>query len=448
MTLLRRLSLRFVVIAVITALASLWFGGMIARHALRDALCAVAVPITRNNCDLERAAWSFQGPGDMRAYAYDPEGRTSNPQAPPIDRALLRELPSAPGESAWDARMLGRRGRMLLRVAADGPCAILQAEFTPISIAPALRWRIAMAVLGTILLAVALWLVWIARPLERRARQLGRAAAKLDDLARTPLARADDEFDGVLGSLRAADARIREDGELLERRARALERHLSEVAHDVRTPLLALQLAVEQAADLSFGLSADAPALRDLLGSALRDCVYLADLTENLRMQSLLDEGWAPVLAPTDLGAALERICLRAASLGRRRDVEVGVARPDEPVTVRCDAIAFERAVSNLLDNAVAYADPGGHVAATISVDATAFELRILDDGPGIAEAQLAELTARRFRCDEARGRDPRGSGLGLFITAEICARFGWQLRFSAAHPRGLLVSIRGPLAR
>jgi signal transduction histidine kinase len=443
MTLLRRLSLRFVVIAVITALVSLGIGGVIARHALRDALTAVALPLTQKNCNRDLAAWSFVGPGDMRAYAYGPDGRSLNPRAPPLDRALLRELPANVGESTWDAWMLGRRGRMLLRVSAQGPCAILLAEFTPLAIEPALRWRIGGAVLVTILLALALWLVWIARPLERRARQLGQAAAKLDDLARVPVAQAGDELDGVLGSLMAADARIREDGELLARRSRALERHLSEVAHDVRTPLLALQLAVEQAADLS----AD-PTVRELLGSALRDSVYLADLTENLRMQSLLDEGWAPALAPTDLGAALERICLRAASLGRRHGIEVGIARPDEPVTVRCDAIAFERAVSNLLDNAVAYADPGGHVAATISADATTFELIILDDGPGIAEHQLAELTARRFRCDEARSRDPRGSGLGLFITAEICARLGWQLAFSAALPRGLRVAIRGPLAR
>jgi signal transduction histidine kinase len=446
MTLLRRLSLRFVVIAVITALVSLGIGGVIARHALRDSLAAVALPLTQKNCSRDLSAWSFVGPGDMRAYAYASDGRSLNPRAPPLDRALLRELPANIGESAWNAWMLGRlgsRSRMLLRVSAQGPCAILQADFTPISIAPTLRWRIGGAVLVAILLAVALWLIWIARPLERRARQLGQAAAKLDDLARVPVARAGDELDSVLGSLMAADARIRQDGELLARRSRALERHLSEVAHDVRTPLLALQLAVEQAADLS----AD-PTVRELLGSALRDSVYLADLTENLRMQSLLDEGWAPALAPTDLGAALERICLRAASLGRRHGIEVGFARPDEPVTVRCDAIAFERAVSNLLDNAVAYADPGGHVAATIAADATAFELIILDDGPGIAEHQLAELTARRFRCDEARGRDPRGSGLGLFITAEICARLGWQLAFSAALPRGLRVAIRGPLAR
>jgi signal transduction histidine kinase len=444
MTLLRRLSLRFVLIAVITALVSLGIGGALARRALREALSAVALPLAQKNCDHERAAWSFEGPGDMRAYAYDPGGRSLNPRAPPLDRALLRELQAKIGDSAWAAWMPSGHGRMLLRVSERGPCAILQAEFTPLSIDPALRWRIGGAVLISILLAVALWLVWIARPLERRARQLGQAAAKLDDLARIPVARAGgDELDGVLGSLMAADARIRQDGELLARRARALERHLSEVAHDVRTPLLALQLAVEQAADLS----AD-PIVRDLLGSALRDSVYLAGLTENLRMQSLLDEGWVPALAPTELGAALERVCLRAASLGRRHSIEVGFARPDEPVTVRCDAIAFERAVSNILDNAVAYADPGGHVAATLSADAADFELRILDDGPGIVEHQLAELTSRRFRCDEARGRDPRGSGLGLYITAEICARFGWQLAFSAAHPHGLRVTIRGPLAR
>ena len=97
-----------------------------------------------------------------------------------------------------------------------------------------------------------------------------------------------------------------------------------------------------------------------------------------------------------------------------------------------------------MVDNAVAHGEPGGHVALLLAAQGDGFEIVVLDDGPGIAEEQLARLSERGFRADEARQRDARGSGLGLSITAELCARSGFSLRFETVVPRGLRVVIAG----
>ena len=70
----------------------------------------------------------------------------------------------------------------------------------------------------------------------------------------------------------------------------------------------------------------------------------------------------------------------------------------------------------------------------------------ISDDGPGVPPAELPRLAERTFRSDEARKRDPRGGGLGLAITNEICQRAGWTLTFEPVEPRGLGVRIEGTL--
>jgi len=113
---------------------------------------------------------------------------------------------------------------------------------------------------------------------------------------------------------------------------------------------------------------------------------------------------------------------------------------------VRCNPVAVEQALANVVDNAVAYVDPRGHVAVILEADedGSGFCFEVRDDGPGVPPAELPRLGQPTFRSDEARCRDPRGSGLGLAITSELCARLGWQLAFDSLRPQGLLVSIRG----
>jgi signal transduction histidine kinase len=405
------------------------------------------IEASRPACERAPETFSYRRLGDFRAFAYDPATRTSrNPTAPPFDAELAAEATTL-GVPVVRANLgsLGA-GRMVLRLAEKGPCGLAQGSWTGrigvAEILPGMLWGLA----GTVLMTVAAAIFLIVLPLGRRTRRLREAAARLGTLEPgqpEELSRGD-ELDAALGILVNADNRIRADAKKLDERSHALERHLGDVAHDLRSPLLGLQLSVEQAAD-----EVELDQIRELLTGALESCVYLASLVENLRFKSLLAEGWRPdTTEPFDLGSALERVCSRAASLGRRRGISIDFAVPDEAVELAMDSLPFERVLGSLVDNAVAYIEKGGHVAVTLAERGGSFEVTVLDDGPGVPPVELHRLGSRAYRSDEGRRRDPKGSGLGLSIAVALCERCGWSLSFELVEPRGLRALLRGAASR
>ena len=80
------------------------------------------------------------------------------------------------------------------------------------------------------------------------------------------------------------------------------------------------------------------------------------------------------------------------------------------------DHTLLEQALGNLVDNAVRYNRPGGHVAVLVDRRGDDFVLSVEDDGPGVSGGDLARLTMRWFRGSDARTRRHGGKGLGLAI--------------------------------
>jgi signal transduction histidine kinase len=452
----RGLTKRILLGSILCGLLGLLVSHLLIRRSAREAVTAGLVPYIHHSieagelahCERDPSTWSVRLPRGLRVDAYDSSTLAStNPQAPPLDRALYERLlggePSPlrfypfPGEQA---------GAMLLRAAPDGPCSLLQVTFPPHAGARRrFSYLIVAGVLIVMALATALGFVAVVRPVAQRIGRI-RAAAGLVG-APSGYASASDGVRDELGELSVvldqAHARIRGDAERLEQRHQALERHLAEVAHDLRTPISSLQIALEQAD----GMAKDAE-LRDLIRSSLTDVVYLAGLTDNLRMATQLREGWDPAEGdPTaDLADTVERAAGRARFFAKNRGISLESSRPDEGVPVRCHPIAAEQIVTNLVFNAIAYGDVGGHVAVLLETHAARFVLSVIDDGPGVPPAELPRLTERTFRADEARQRDPSGSGLGLAITREICERCGFSLTVAPQEPRGLRVRIEGPV--
>jgi len=114
---------------------------------------------------------------------------------------------------------------------------------------------------------------------------------------------------------------------------------------------------------------------------------------------------------------------------------------------VTADTTLLEQAVSNLVYNAVRHNRAGGHVAVILDQDgAQRFRLRVIDDGPGIAEAELKRLTERGYRGDEARTRAPSGQGLGLSIVQRVALLHDLTLTLRRSEYGGLAASLAGPL--
>ncbi|KIF03757.1 hypothetical protein PL81_22490 [Streptomyces sp. RSD-27] len=113
------------------------------------------------------------------------------------------------------------------------------------------------------------------------------------------------------------------------------------------------------------------------------------------------------------------------------------------PVPAYGDAARLERALANLVDNALRYAR-GGVVVRALARDGWAV-LEVADDGPGIPEADRARIFERFVRLDADRGRASGGTGLGLAIVHEIARAHGGDVRALAAPGGGALLELRIP---
>jgi signal transduction histidine kinase len=91
-------------------------------------------------------------------------------------------------------------------------------------------------------------------------------------------------------------------------------------------------------------------------------------------------------------------------------------------------------------------ARPEYHVAVLLDEEAPGFRLRVVDDGPGVPDGELARLVERRRRGDEARQRHPHGLGLGLHTARGVAERHGFRLELRRSEHGGLEATLSGPL--
>jgi len=453
----RGLRTRIVFGSILCGILGLLVPWMLIRRTAREAVQADLVPYIKRTLDgaelqrCERAPeqWSLELPRDMRLDAYDGETLESrNPASPPLDDTLYHRLQGGEPNPVRLSRFGGEHvAGLLIRAAPGGPCSLVQVTWPPHTFRRRRPFYLLLGgALGVIAAAAALGVLFVVQPLTRRIARLRKAAGAVGshDAYVSAADPASDELGELSSNLDRAHARIRTDAAQLEERQRALERYLGDIAHDLKTPISSLQIALEQAASKQIGGETD-----ELLRSALRDVVYLDALTTNLRIACQLREGWNPAEGdPTiEIGDTVERVVARARYFAKNRGISVEAARPDVAVYARCHPTAAEQAITNLVENAIAYGDQGGHIAVVLEThDAgKSFTLVVADDGPGVLPAELPHLGERTFRSDEARQRDPSGSGLGLAIASEICGRCGWKLAFERQQPRGLKVEIAGP---
>lgn len=401
-------------------------------------------------CKNEPARWKQEEAG-FQMYAYDDvNGTSANPNAWPLDPKLfdtVKRGQNGAGRYFW---LNGQRGgAMVLRAAETGPCSLVQVTW---KLDPRLRAQIMWTffVSGFLSLAVAIGVTALIsiRPLLRRLSIAAKAAKNVGNpntYRSVPDARGD-AIAQLFSALDGAHERIVKDEKELVRSQNAVLEYLSNVAHDLRTPIGSLHLALEELGALNPGTDTSNRAILQL---ALDEVTYLGALTVNLHLACQLREGVDPLQGSrAELGGIVDRVVARNALLGRQRTIEVSGGRPDDGIWVQCVPSMAEQVVSNLVRNAVVHGEPGGNVAVMLTSPTPGrFELMVLDDGPGVAPDELPRLDERHFRGARTRKGDVEGSGLGLAIVGEICHRAGWRVTFEQQEPRGLKVIIRGEIS-
>ncbi|HVV86366.1 MAG TPA: HAMP domain-containing sensor histidine kinase [Kofleriaceae bacterium] len=426
-------------------------------------------PTARARCEAEPASYGRFGPPrpppgqdagpaphlpppfpPARMYVYDEAMHAADPQAPPFPARLARRLGSD-GVAAKHGVWPGSDVHVLVRTPwGTGACAYVLGVGTTgpgfrAAILPASRWWLlpALAVIVVVLLAV-----WpLVRRLHRLTRAVERSAA--DGFAQPiPVEGKDiagkDEVAHLARAFAAAGAEVQAQLAAKDQRERALRDFLSNTTHDVMIPLTVLQAHLATLRDLD---RAGQPIDHDALTSAMDEAHYIASLLHNLGAAAKLDAG-APALHRTKvpLDRLIERICARHRPIARQLEVTLDVALPEPPLACDGDVTLLEQLVSNVVYNAIRHNRKGGHVAIILEpLAGELFRLRVLDDGPGVPDAELARVSQRGYRGDAARGRATAGQGLGLHIAHRVATAHDMQLTLGPSEFGGLQVDLVGP---
>jgi len=254
-----------------------------------------------------------------------------------------------------------------------------------------------------------------------------------------------DEIDELALAFRDLTARVRAQVEELER-ADAVRRELVvNVSHDLRTPLTALQGALEASADAARAGRRDEA--DRLLDTARRNAERLGGLIESLFDLARLD-GSAPALRSEPFPAAelVHDVVAKFADRARQRGVTLHVAPPGRLPLLSADVGQVERALSNLLDNALRHTPSGGRVDVRVDVAADRLRIAVDDSGEGIPASHLARVFDRFHQVAPERGG--HGAGLGLAIARRIVELHRGEIHLRSELGRGTLVTIELPLAR
>jgi two-component system sensor histidine kinase BaeS len=228
----------------------------------------------------------------------------------------------------------------------------------------------------------------------------------------------------------------------LENDERMRQQWISDIAHELRTPLAILGGEVEALKDGIRKVN------RDTLDSLHAEVRHLNKIINDLHELSLADAGMLfikkePVDCVQVLNATLRLFRLRFDQ--KQITVENRLENQD-PITVMGDADRLQQIFSNLIENTLRYADFQGTLKIDHERSANRMKLFFEDSGPGVPAASLAKLFDRLYRVDKSRSRKQGGSGLGLSICKSIVNALGGEIRAANAASGGLRIEIEFPL--
>ena len=223
------------------------------------------------------------------------------------------------------------------------------------------------------------------------------------------------------------------------------------VSHELKTPLAGLSLL---AGTLKHALREDPEQAAVFVDHLSAEIGRLTDLANDLLTLSRLEEPGSEVenaFALTDLARLARETAGELLPLAQAKHQELTVDAPaDAPVVG--DEIALCTLIRNLLDNAIRYTEPGGHIAVRVRVDTdpsgrTWAVLAVQDDGFGIPEADRSRIFERFYRVDKARSRQTGGTGLGLSIVRHVAERHGGKVEVVSTLGSGSTFTVRIPAA-
>ena len=220
---------------------------------------------------------------------------------------------------------------------------------------------------------------------------------------------------------------------------------VANISHELKTPIGAIGLLAE-AADSA---ADDPDAVHMFLAKLTKETGRLNELVSQIIALSRLQSD-DPMMTATEvvISQVVDSAVSRCRQLALAGDIAVSVQTQPGLIVVG-DPEELETAVTNLVQNAIAYSEPGARVAVTSGVDSDGMvAVRVSDNGIGISQGDQKRIFERFFRADADRSRASGGTGLGLSIVKHVAVAHGGEVTVWSRAGQGSTFTLRLPIRK
>ncbi|MCR4694799.1 MAG: cell wall metabolism sensor histidine kinase WalK [Pseudobutyrivibrio sp.] len=218
---------------------------------------------------------------------------------------------------------------------------------------------------------------------------------------------------------------------------------VSNVSHELKTPLASMKVLAD-----SINGADEVPVemykefMGDIGNEIDRETQIINDLLSLVRMDK---SGASLTITAVNINELTEHILKRLQPIAEKSDIDV-VFESFRPVIAEVDEVKFSLVITNLVENAIKYNNPGGWVHITLNSDHQFCYIKVEDNGLGIPEEALPHVFERFYRADKSHSREIGGTGLGLAITKSAIAMHNGDIKVHSTLGEGTVFDVRVPL--
>ena len=293
-------------------------------------------------------------------------------------------------------------------------------------------------ILFMIFVGISLFLIygfWLTRQMGKISRGIG--AVSLRTYQKLP---EKGLFNGIYAELNQMDTEIRQSDQLKNETERARQEWIANITHDLKTPLSPVKGYAEL---LACGTASDSQTVQEYGSIILKNVDHVEKLINDLKLTYQLESGAVPFHPKqVQLVRYLKELVIEIANdpAFSNRSIEFACDLPE--ITAVIDPDLFQRAVCNLVVNALVHNPPDTTVAVSVSEDKEkGVCLSIRDNGVGISETEQEKLFTRYYRGTNTKEKS-EGSGLGLAIAKQIVVLHNGEISVKSEPGAGTVFSI------
>lgn len=307
---------------------------------------------------------------------------------------------------------------------------------------------LAVILLFAIISALLIFAV-LTNPLRKLAQQMDNFQQQELHLhtsaTQEPIVGTRDEIAYLSSAFAAMRSRIREQMQKLEETDRLRRELISNVSHDLRTPLSSMQGYLEMLTRPSI-TQEERQTYMDI---AFKHCRRLTQLVKELFELSKLDAGRVmPELENFSLAELLQDVVQKYSLPAQQKQISLSTAKTDQLYMVNADIALIERVLENLIDNALRYTPENGSIELTLTPKSSNVVIGVQDTGIGLAEEDIPHIFERYYCAQKTSEFHQQSTGLGLAIVKRILELHGSVIHVESKQHKGTHFTFPLPLAR